>query len=106
MDKYRRRRYYETGSIDEAKEDGMQICVPDGKTLQDKEAEYKETREIIMKQIVHLSEREQKIFILRDMQGLEYEEISNILNLPLGSVKSTLNRAREKIKDKLIKYGV
>lgn len=59
-----------------------------------------------MKQIAHLTEKEQKIFILRDMQGFEYEEISNILNIPLGSIKSTLNRAREKIKEKLIKYGV
>ena len=46
---------------------------------------------------------ERSIVILREMQGLEYEEVSKILKIPLGSVKSKLSRAREKLKAKLMK---
>ena len=36
---------------------------------------------------------------MRNMQDLSYEEISNTLNLPLGTVKSRLNRARAQVKE-------
>ncbi|OGL45953.1 MAG: hypothetical protein A2161_00880 [Candidatus Schekmanbacteria bacterium RBG_13_48_7] len=39
--------------------------------------------------------------ILRDMQGLAYEEVAKILSLPKGTVKSRINRARNILKQKL-----
>ena len=36
--------------------------------------------------------------VLRDVEGLPYDEISEILALPVGTVKSRINRAREKLK--------
>ena len=41
------------------------------------------------------------IIILRDIQELSYEQISKIVDLPLGTVKSRINRARLKLKDLL-----
>ena len=41
------------------------------------------------------------IIILRDIQELSYDQISKIVNLPLGTVKSRINRARLKLKDLL-----
>ena len=41
------------------------------------------------------------IIILRDIQELSYEQISKIVDLPLGTVKSRINRARIKLKDLL-----
>jgi RNA polymerase sigma-70 factor (ECF subfamily) len=38
-----------------------------------------------------------EVIALRDMQGKSYEEISDILNVPLGTVKSRVSRAREKL---------
>ena len=43
------------------------------------------------------------IIILRDIQELSYADISIILNLPIGTVKSRINRARLKLKSKIFK---
>lgn len=42
-----------------------------------------------------------EVVILRDMQELSYEEISTILKIPLGTVKSRVNRGRERLKTQL-----
>ena len=43
--------------------------------------------------------------ILRDIQGRDYEEIAAIMNLPLGTVKSRINRGRIYLAKILIKKG-
>lgn len=45
------------------------------------------------------------IIILRDIQELSYEEISTIVELPLGTVKSRINRARLKVQECLNNKG-
>ncbi len=42
------------------------------------------------------------VIILRDIQELSYEEISNIVDVPLGTVKSRINRARLQLQKALI----
>jgi RNA polymerase sigma-70 factor (ECF subfamily) len=48
-----------------------------------------------------LPEKYKTAFVLRDMQELPYEEVAQIMNIPLGTVKSRVNRARALLKDKL-----
>ena len=43
------------------------------------------------------------IIILRDIKGFTYDEVSQILNCNLGTVKSRLSRARKKLKEILEK---
>ena len=42
---------------------------------------------------------------LREIQGLSYDEISNITNTSLGTVKSRISRARAMIKDDILRYS-
>jgi RNA polymerase sigma-70 factor (ECF subfamily) len=48
-----------------------------------------------------LSENHRLVLVLFDIQGYSYEEISEVLELPIGTVKSRLNRARAALRDKL-----
>jgi RNA polymerase sigma-70 factor (ECF subfamily) len=41
------------------------------------------------------------VVILRDIQELSYEEISKIVEVPLGTVKSRINRARLQLQEML-----
>jgi RNA polymerase sigma-70 factor (ECF subfamily) len=44
------------------------------------------------------------VLILRDLQGKSYEEVAAILDLPLGTVKSRVNRARIQLAQVLREY--
>ena len=57
--------------------------------------------EEIMKAIKNLKEPFKTIIILRDIQELSYDDISTILDIPMGTVKSRVNRARLKLQETL-----
>jgi len=50
--------------------------------------------EIIKNAVNQLSEKFKTVIILRDIQEISYEEISEIIGIPIGTVKSRINRAR------------
>ncbi len=45
------------------------------------------------------------VIILSDLEGFTYEEMSKILDIPIGTVRSRLHRARNMMKDKLASYA-
>jgi len=53
-----------------------------------------------------LSEEDNLFITLRDIEGLDYEEISKITEKPLGTVKSRIYYARKRLKSLLEKYGI
>lgn len=54
-----------------------------------------EARERLLRRAVgELSERSREILLLKEIQGLKFEEVAEMLGLPLGTVKSRSNRAR------------
>ncbi len=57
--------------------------------------------EIIHTEINNLSPKFREVIILRDVQELSYEEISKIIRVPIGTVKSRVNRGRLKLQSKL-----
>ena len=63
--------------------------------------ERKELHEAIQTAIAELPEQYRVPLVLRDLQGLSYDEISEVLELRSGTTKSRINRARLMLKDKL-----
>lgn len=45
------------------------------------------------------------VIILSDLEGFTYEEMSKILDIPIGTVRSRLHRARNMLKEKLVSYA-
>lgn len=62
-----------------------------------------EMRQLLMKALNDLPDAYKEILILRYFEDFSYNEISKILNCPLGTVMSRLNRAREKLKEVFLK---
>jgi len=66
--------------------------------------EDREMKEILWKGIDELSIEQKEIIILRYFQGFSYQEISQILNKPIGSIMSSLYYAKKRLKEKIEKY--
>jgi RNA polymerase sigma-70 factor, ECF subfamily len=54
--------------------------------------------------IAELPDERRIVIVLRDLEGLAYEEIAEALDLPTGTVRSRLHRARLDLKDKLERF--
>lgn len=53
------------------------------------------------REIKSLPEKYKTAFILRDIQEMSYEEVAQVMSVPLGTVKSRVNRARAMLREKL-----
>jgi len=60
----------------------------------------------VLRAIDTLPEQFREAVVLSDVEGMSYEEIAQILGVPLGTVKSRLFRARRVLQRKLYQYAV
>ncbi len=58
----------------------------------------------LMAALDRLNDEHRMILVLREMDELSYEEISEILETPVGTVRSRLHRARSQLKEELAEY--
>lgn len=58
----------------------------------------KERQQLLKNAVDQLPDDQRAVLVLRDFEDISYEEIGSMLSLPLGTVKSRIKRAREKIK--------
>lgn len=63
-----------------------------------------ELSEALEAAIEHIPERFRTAVILRDLEGLSYEQIATLTSVELGTVKSRVSRARTKIQKRLAPY--
>lgn len=61
-----------------------------------------ESAEDIQRAIDTLADGHKEVIILRDINGLTYEEVAYALGISVGTVKSRLNRGRQRLKELLI----
>ncbi len=79
--------------------------VPDDRYDPEKIMESAELRRTLSDAIAQLPAPQREMILLRDVQGLSYEEIGEALCLESGTVKSRLFRARENLRKKLLQNG-
>lgn len=60
--------------------------------------------EVVQAALETLSERLRPVLLLHDVEGMRYEEIANALSIPVGTVKSRLFLARERLQTALSAY--
>jgi RNA polymerase sigma-70 factor, ECF subfamily len=58
----------------------------------------------LQRAIAALDEEARIVVVLRDVEGLSYEEIAAALELPIGTVRSRLHRARTALKESLRRW--
>lgn len=75
--------------------DESALASPERRALQS------ETVTAVRSAIERLSGEQREVIMLRDIEGYSYEEISDMLGLEIGTVKSRLNRARNHLKELL-----
>ena len=68
-------------------------------------AEGEEVRSAVAAGLGALSEGHRQVLVLRELQGLSYEEIAAVLAVDLGTVKSRISRARSALRKILLENG-
>jgi len=108
---YLRKKKLQTLSIDKpikAKGGEMQMQLPDESAQADRDIIQKQRRQMVRSAIEELPEKYRKVIQLRHMEEKSYQEIAEVLNKPLGTVKAHIFRAREmlykSLKDKREKF--
>jgi len=97
----RRRKRWRFLSIDSLQEGEKNFELPDPGRKPDRNTVISLIDENVQSAIDSLQGKYKEALILRDIEGLSYQEIADIMHVPVGTVKSRVNRARLKLQKKL-----
>ena len=97
----RRRKRHKLFSVSNFVNEERDYDIPDRERTPDMQVDGSIKEQFIQNAIDKLPPKFKEVIILRDIQGFAYEEISQILNIPLGTVKSRVNRGRLKLQEDL-----
>ncbi len=100
----RRRLLSLTGLFQAEDDNAVEFQPPDKRILPDAELVEDERSQVIARAIASLPEKYRVPVILRDVEGKTYDEISEIMELGLGTTKSRISRGRALLKEKLQHY--
>jgi len=84
---------------------GGEQTVPDGTAGPEPLALTAETAAAIQSGLARLTSEMRLVVVLCDVQGSSYEEAAAVLDVPLGTIKSRLSRARSQLRDYLLGHG-
>ena len=107
LDFLRKKSRGKPGSLTVEDDDGeeIQLDLPDTSQAPEEVLEKKLTRDAVRRGLASLPPDARQILLLREIEGLSYEEIGETLGLESGTVKSRLFRARKKLAAFLLKDG-
>lgn len=96
---YRRRRGYGRHEAlgPRPEEDGPEREIADEQATSDAGRNRSEAGSLVMDALATLEEDHRQILLLRDVEDLSYDEIGEILDLPGGTVRSRIHRARSEL---------
>lgn len=86
---------------DESDPEDRPMKLEDTNILQDDSLHEKMCMDELENALMELSEDFREVVVLRDIQQLAYDEIATITDLPMGTVKSRINRGRAQLQDLL-----
>ena len=101
-----RRHWHEVFSLDEARA-GCDVAVAESGGLPEtpyQTLEQVERQEVVRRALASLAQPYRSVLVLREIEGLSYEEIGQVLGIAEGTVKSRLMRGRELLKRKLASW--
>jgi RNA polymerase sigma-70 factor, ECF subfamily len=96
----RRRRRRIVVSLDYVRESAGEEPTDDGPAPSDR-LEREERCRCVQRAITGLNEEQRAVLVLREIEGMRYEDIAATLSLPVGTVRSRLHRARSQLRDRL-----
>ena len=96
---YRKRQRRRAFSIHASNRDGeeYEVALPDASYLPDRHTEGAFQSKYIQEALGKIRPEFREVVVLRDIQQLSYDEIAKITGLPMGTVKSRINRGRMKL---------
>ena len=106
-DELRRRKRRPQLSLDEARDDEERASLDpiDPGPSPEQQALTGELRATLERSLARLPDDWRMVVVLSDVQGLAYDEIATTLDVPVGTVKSRLSRARARLRDILLASG-
>ncbi len=90
---------------DDEGEGGRQAEVPDDRYAPERRLEQAELRRAISEGLERISPEHRQVLVMREINGLSYAEIGDVLDLEEGTVKSRIARARTALRKVLVESG-
>lgn len=101
IDRFRRRAVRRETALDEAVGD------PPARELHaERHLELSELQTEIGRALSQLQPRDRALIVMREMQGMTYQEIARAADLPINTLKPAIHRARERLRRELTRAGV
>lgn len=96
----RRRNWFSLDAMQEVFKDSV-MALADPTEGKDRSLEREQLQEVVGRAIAAIPEKYRLSLVLRDIEGLAYEDIAVVLGIPGGTVRSRINRARAMLKRKI-----
>ncbi len=105
INEFKKRQFRKTSSLDEMdEEDGIEIAGNEPNAMEI--MERKEKQQMVQMALNSLNEEQRTILILTEYQGLPIDRVAQIMGCSVGTIKSRMFRARQRIKEWMVEHGL